>query len=64
MAAWAREEEKASEHRQRKREAEEAENFEVALGVTVASLRRFRATLIGRTQGLSSSGVGWDDREA
>ena len=30
MAAWVKEEEKASEHRQRKREAEEADKVEVA----------------------------------
>ena len=52
MAAWVKEEEKASEHRQRKGEAEEADKVEVAPGVTVASLRRFRAALIGPTQGL------------
>ena len=52
LAARMKEEEKASEHRQRKREAEEADNVEVAPGVTVASLRRFRAALIGLTQGL------------
>ena len=52
MAAWVKEEGKASEHRQRKREAEEADKVEVAPGVTVASLRRFRAALIGPTQGL------------
>ena len=46
-----KEEEKASEHRQRKRKAE-ADKVEVAPGVTVASLRRFRAALIGPTQGL------------
>ena len=46
MAAWVKEEEKASEHRQRKREAEEADKVEVAPEVTVASLRRFRAELI------------------
>ena len=51
MAAWVREVEKASENQQRKREAEEADKVEVAPGVTVASLRRFRATLIGPTQG-------------
>ena len=51
MAAWVREEEKASEHRQKKREAEEADKVEVAPGVTVASLRRFRAALFGPTQG-------------
>ena len=52
MAAWVKEEEKSSEHRQKKREAEEADEVEVAPGVTVASLRRFRAALIGPTQGL------------
>ena len=40
MAAWVKEEEKASEHRQRNREAEEADKDEVAPGVTVVSLRR------------------------
>ena len=45
MAAWVREEENASKQRQ-KREAEEADKVEVALGVTVASLRRFRTALI------------------
>ena len=49
MTAWAREKEKASENRQRKREADKVE---VAPGVTVVSLRRFRAALIGPTQGL------------
>ena len=51
-AAWVKEEEKASEHRQRKREAEETGKVEDAPGVTLASLRRFRAALIGPTQGL------------
>ena len=46
------EEEKASEHMQRKREVEEADKVEVAPGVTVASLRRFRAALIGPGQWL------------
>ena len=50
MSAWVKEEETASEHRQRKREAEEADNVEVAPGVTVASLRRCRAALTGPTQ--------------
>ena len=36
----------------RKRDAEEADKVEVALAVTVASLRRFRAALIGSTEGL------------
>ena len=49
MAAWLKEEEKAPEHRQRKTEAEEADKVEVAPGVTVASLRRFRAALVGPT---------------
>ena len=52
MAVWVREEESASNQRQKKREAEEAEKVEVAPGVTVASLRRFRTALIGPTQGL------------
>ena len=47
-----REEENASNQRQKKREAEEADKVEVAPGVTVASLRRFRTALIGPTQGL------------
>ena len=46
MTAWVKEEENASKHRQRKREAEEADKVEVVPGVTVASLRRFRAALI------------------
>ena len=53
MAAWVREEENASNQRQKKRDAEEADKVEVAPGVTVASLRRFRTALIGPTQGLS-----------
>ena len=52
MAAWMREEENASNQRQKKREAKEADKVEVAPGVTVASLRRFRSSLIGPTQGL------------
>ena len=44
MAAWVREEEKASSvNRQRKRLAEEADKADVAPGVPVASLRRLRA---------------------
>ena len=49
MAAWAREEGNASNQRQKKREAEEADKVEVAPGVTVASLTRFRTALIGPT---------------
>ena len=65
MAAWVREEEKASENRQRKIEAEGADRVEVAPGITVVSLRRFRAALIGPTQGLPSrSGVGCAGGEA
>ena len=52
MAAWVKEEENASDQRQKKREAEKADKVEVAPGVTVASLRRFRAALVGPTQGL------------
>ena len=37
LAAWVMEEKKASEHRLRKREAEEADKVGVAPGVTVAS---------------------------
>ena len=37
----------------RKREAEEAGKVGVAPRVTAASLRRFRAALIGPTQGLT-----------
>ena len=46
MAAWVKEEENASEHGQRKREAEEADKVKVAPGVTVESLRRFTPALI------------------
>ena len=49
MAAWVREEGKASENRQRERDAKGADKVEVASGVTVESLRRFRAALIGPT---------------
>ena len=45
MAAWVKEEDKASNQRQKKREAEEADKIEIAPGVTVASSRRFRAAL-------------------
>ena len=53
IAAWVREEKKASENLQRKREAEEAGKVEVARGTSVGSLRWFRTTLIGPTQGLA-----------
>ena len=52
MAAWVKEEETASEHRQWKIEAEEADKVEVASGMTVASFRSYKAALIGPTQGL------------
>ena len=48
MAVWVMEEEKASEKRQRK---SEADKIEVAPWVIVAGLRRFRASLVGTTQG-------------
>ena len=53
MAACVKEEGNASKHRQRKREAEDADKVEVEPEVTVASLRRFRAALIEPTQGLT-----------
>ena len=53
MPAWVKEEEDASSHRQKKREADEADKVEGAPGVTVASLRGFRAALTGPTQGLT-----------
>ena len=49
MAAWVREDENASETRQRKKEADKVE---VAPEVTVESLRRFRVALIGPTRRL------------
>ena len=49
---WVREEEKASENKQSNKEAEETDKVEVTPGVTVGSLRSFRAALIGPTQGL------------
>ena len=52
MAAWVREEEEASENRQRKRQTEEVEKVddEVAPGVTVGSLMtRCRVALVGPT---------------
>ena len=52
MTAWVKEEEKASEHRQRKREAEEADKVQVVPGMIVACLRHFRAVLIRPTHGL------------
>ena len=55
MAAWRREEEKASENRQREEERGERggqDKIEVAPGITIESFRRFRATLTGTTQGL------------
>ena len=50
MATWMTEEKNAASQLQ-KREAKEADKVEVAPGVTVASLRRFRTALIGPTQG-------------
>ena len=52
MAAWAREEGNAPGNRQREREVEQAGKVEVVPVVTVGSLARFRAALIGSTQGL------------
>ena len=53
MVAWVREEGKASENRQRERQAKEAGKVEFALGMRLDSLRHFRASMIGSTQGLS-----------
>ena len=52
MTAWVREEKKMPENRQRRRAGEKEGKVEVAPGVTVGSLRRFRAALIGPTQEL------------
>ena len=53
MATWMKEEGNVSSHRQKKREAEEADKVEDTRGVTLASLRRFRVALIGPNQGLT-----------
>ena len=53
MAAWVREEEKASENRQMKKEAEKVHKIKITPEVTVPSLRHFRVALIGPTQGLT-----------
>ena len=53
MVAWVKEEKKSPDERQKKKEAEQADKVEVAPGVIVASLRRFRAALIGPIQGLT-----------
>ena len=52
MAARVREEENASEKRQGKREANEADKVAAAPGRTVESWRRFRSVLIGPSQEL------------
>ena len=41
MAAWVKEEENASSHRQKKREAEEADKVEVAPGCGCSKLETF-----------------------
>ena len=64
MTAWVREEEKASEYRQQKREAEEAKKVEFAHEVTVTSLIRFRVALIVNRPRDSPNGVGCAEREA
>ena len=46
MAGWREEGESAAITRQRKREAEEADEVIVVSGVTVRQLRRFRAALL------------------
>ena len=57
MAAWVKEDENVSSQRQKKGEAEEVDKVEVAPGVAVASLRRFRAAFIGPTQDLTKRHV-------
>ena len=52
MAARVKKQENAYKQRQKKRGGEEADKFEVAPGVTVTSLKRFQAALIGPSQGL------------
>ena len=63
MATWGKEEENTFENWKRKKETEKADKVGVAPGVTVASLRRFRAALIGRTKDTPSS-VSCADRKA
>ena len=46
------------------REAEETDKVEIERGINVASLRRFKAALIGPTLAHFSSGVDCADREA
>ena len=50
MVAWVKKEKNASEHRQGKREAEEANKVEVAPGMTAASLRGFIVAMFGPTR--------------
>ena len=50
MAAWPRGEERGPERRQWKRGADEMDKVEVPPGVTVGSVRRFGATLVGPTK--------------
>ena len=52
MAVWVKNEENASENRQSKKEAEEADKVEVGPGVTAGNLRPFVAALVGPIQGL------------
>ena len=51
MVAWVKQEEKSSEHRQRKAEAEEADKVSCTWG-DHSKLETFRAALFGPTQGL------------
>ena len=52
MAACLKGEEKGPERRQWKRGAEVMDKVEIAPGVAVGTLRRFRAALVGPTEGL------------
>ena len=47
-----------------KREVEEVDKVEIIPGVSVTSLRRFRAALIGPTLGFPPSGIGCADKKA
>ena len=51
ISGWGKEDESAAQNWQRKREAEEADKVVVASRVTVGESRRFRAALLGSSQG-------------
>ena len=55
---WVEKEKKASENRQRKREAEEADKVEVASGVIIGR-RRVSMALIGPIEGRTPKAAKW-----